>query len=87
MQIRAHNREGLATHGRTEPRRRDEHRGGQADLAAIRQIWATVGFHAATTWIRAKIVRQVMAGAVACRAGSLLLVDGVTGGAGMCRGL
>ncbi|VDC19281.1 hypothetical protein XINFAN_00176 [Pseudogemmobacter humi] len=33
------------------------------------------------------VVRQVMPGAVACRRGGLLLVDGVTGGAGMCRGL
>ena len=87
MRIRAHNRENLAAHGRAELRRRDENRGGQTDLAAIRQVWATVRSHAASTWIGAMVVRQVMAGAVACRAGSLLLVDGVTGGAGMCRGL
>nr|WP_094463121.1 hypothetical protein [Pannonibacter phragmitetus] len=87
MRVRAQNSEHLAVHRRAELRRRDENRGGQTDLAAIRQIWAAVGSHAASTRIRAMVVRQVMPGAVACRRGGLLLVDGVTGGAGMCRGL
>lgn len=87
MRIRAHNGENLATHGRTELRRRDENSNGQTGLAAMREIWATMGFRAASTWIRAMVVRYVMTGAEACRGGGLLLVDGVSGAAGMCRGL
>ena len=83
----AHNRESLTVHGRAELRRRDENRGGQTGLAAIHQIWANVRIHAASTWTCAMVVRHMMLGAVACRSGGLLLVDGMSGGAGMYRDL
>ena len=74
MRISAHNRENLTVHGRAERRRRDENRGGQTDLAAVRRTLATVLVQAACRLICAMLVRQVRLGAVACRGGDLLLV-------------
>ncbi|WP_152544444.1 hypothetical protein [Brucella rhizosphaerae] len=82
-----HQRESFAVRGRAERRRLDENGGGQTGLAAVRQIWTTVITHAACESICAMFVRHVMAGAVAGRGSSLFLVDGVSGGTGVCRDL